>query len=578
MNRTTLSILLAIFFLFFTQSLVTALSCTIRFGGCSSGETCIFKLSDLTNAHAETCSQTNYNYSVCCSESGRALSTSCSGAYDGVIRLSSSTNAHVRDYDRGDGTYPVKICLSSDISTDNVDCILLSNDDCSSIGYECLASVSADDNAHVGDCGTYSTKICCSITECDVYITAADIGNTGYLINQSNTVYCLKEDVTLTSPITAITFNYSVANSTLDCMNHVINGSGSGGATGIEIKQSDTITVKNCYFFDLNLGILAAGHHHRIINNTFRRGAKAALLITDYTNFSNNLIDNLGEGIEVSGNYNNFINNIVRKCCIGIKENPCEHNYYQDGSVERDLGCMNPAEYKIEDSTPIVVNTNFSEARVIYIESHAIFNYSEDGDIWLATSGSGHIYRELLNWSLTNLSWKDWKDVETDANTANATYNITGLYPNTEYYIYNNSVFFKKITTTAQGSLEFNITLEGDGTSHFIEVTTTAPPCTYALTIDPTSDTKYTTSYNFAINATDASSPTCSSPITYNITYALTGDCQSVSVTPSFQIEQGGTLSPAFWVNISRKQFGSSCTVDINVTAVSYTHLTLPTN
>ncbi len=458
MRRTTLSILLAIFFLFFTQSLVTALSCTIRFGGCSSGETCIFKLSDLRNAHAEICSQTNYNYSVCCSESGRTLSTSCSGAYDGVIRLSNTTNAHVRDYDRGDGTYPVKICLSSDISTDNVDCILLSNDDCSSIGYECLASVSADDNAHVGDCGTYSTKICCSITECDVYITAADIGNTGYIINQSNTVYCLKEDITLTSPITAITFNYSVANSTLDCMNHVINGSGSG-ATGIEIKQSDTIdpdggwnnTVKNCYFFDLDLGIFAVGRHHKIINNVFRKGAKAVLLETDRTNFSNNLIENLGEGIEVSGNYNNFIDNIVRNCCTGITENPWNrHNYYQGGSVERDPSCENPVEYKVRDwSTPIVVNTNFSEARVIYIESYAIFNYSEDGDIWLATSGSGHIYRELLNWSLTNLSWKDWKDVETDTNTANATYNITGLYPNTEYYIYNNSVFFKKITTTA---------------------------------------------------------------------------------------------------------------------------------
>ena len=584
MNRTTLSILIAIFFLFFTQSLVTALSCTIRFGGCSSEETCIFKLSDLRNAHAETCSQTNYNYSVCCSESGRALSTSCSEAYDGVIRLSDTTNAHVRDYDLGDGTYPVRICLSSDISTDNVDCVLLSNGDCSSIGYECLASVSASDNAHVGDCNAYSTKICCSITPqtaCDVYIKAADIGNTGYLINESNKVYCLEENVTLTSAITAITFNETVKNSTLDCMGHVIDGNGIDNSVGIEVRHSVGIpggnnnTVKNCHLRNLDWGIRVYGDYHTISNNYVNNTTTCLEVWNNFGSYIGNKLELCGSsGISVFGGSNEFINNIVTKCRgVCVDAHAAGNNYFEGGTIDRLFTETWAHEYEINNvATNYKFNrTNFSlnVERLIFLDSQgsASFNYSEDGVIWLDTSSptSGNFFRKLINWSVTNLSWEEWKFNLSDPNPSLFIYNITGLLPNTQYYIHNNSQLYEIKTSSPTGSLEFNLTIPGDGSHQLIEVSTTAPPCTYALTIDPTSDTKYTTSYNFAINATDASSPTCSSPITYNITYALTGDCQpSTSVSPSFQIEQGSTLSPAFWVNISRGS--SSCTVDINVT------------
>ncbi|MFH1257167.1 MAG: PKD domain-containing protein [Candidatus Diapherotrites archaeon] len=42
------------------------LQCITRSDSCDPGETCVVKLSDLTNAHFETCSETNYNYFVCC--------------------------------------------------------------------------------------------------------------------------------------------------------------------------------------------------------------------------------------------------------------------------------------------------------------------------------------------------------------------------------------------------------------------------------------------------------------------------------------------------------------------------------
>jgi len=92
-----------------------------------------------------------------------------------------------------------------------------------------------------------------------------------------------------------------------------------------------------------------------------------------------------------------------------------------------------------------------------------------------------------------------------------------------------------------------------------------ATACTYALSINPTSSTQVASSYNFSISATDSSSSTCTSPITYTISYSASGDCSSVSVTPSFDIDVGGTLSPAFWVNITRGT--SACTVYVNVTS-----------
>ncbi len=126
-------------------------ACSVK-TSCSAGETGIFKMSDLTNAHAGDLSS-SYPYVVCCSGVGN----SCAGNYDIVLKLSDTDNAHV-GY-KG-SSYSTSICISSEETS--VDCIYSSS--CPA-DYACLASVSSTDpqftNAHVGDCNAYTNKVCC---------------------------------------------------------------------------------------------------------------------------------------------------------------------------------------------------------------------------------------------------------------------------------------------------------------------------------------------------------------------------------------------------------------------------------
>ena len=121
-------------------------------------DTTIFKLSATTNAHAEMPSQANYTKYVCCS--GTGLGTSCSGNYDTVLKLSGLTNAHVEK--KTQANYANSACIS--VTSGTVLCDY--STDCSLLGadYTCLASISGDTNAHVGDCNAYATKVCCKIS------------------------------------------------------------------------------------------------------------------------------------------------------------------------------------------------------------------------------------------------------------------------------------------------------------------------------------------------------------------------------------------------------------------------------
>ena len=131
-------------------------------GECGS-DTCLFSMHNVTNAHAETCSESNYLYDVCCYSSAANLSVSVqdgSCSQDGVISLSNTTNAHVEEYPSSN--YDNDICLSSDWGTTK--CIY-SDNSCSS-GYECVISISNSTNAHVSQCygsGSYTKKVCCRI-------------------------------------------------------------------------------------------------------------------------------------------------------------------------------------------------------------------------------------------------------------------------------------------------------------------------------------------------------------------------------------------------------------------------------
>ncbi|MFA4998423.1 MAG: type II secretion system protein [Candidatus Paceibacterota bacterium] len=142
----------------------TALSCSAR-ASCLSGETVVLKISDTDNAHAELPSQTFYDHYICCS--GNNLGNTCQGKYDAFLKLSEQTNAHVEK--DAEGNYTNSACLSTTYGTETpysstIKCNYAS--DCSSLGslYTCLASISGDTNAHIGECSSsiYSTKVCCA--------------------------------------------------------------------------------------------------------------------------------------------------------------------------------------------------------------------------------------------------------------------------------------------------------------------------------------------------------------------------------------------------------------------------------
>ena len=133
------------------------LSCTVRTSTCSGGETEIFEMENTSNAHAGL-SAASYNNLVCCA-GVTGLSNSCSGTFATALKLSGTTNAHIRQ-----GT------LSDYPSATNA-CISVPSGGSVSVGYQAtncsgfdttLGSMIGTTNSHVGD-GSWAagtTKIC----------------------------------------------------------------------------------------------------------------------------------------------------------------------------------------------------------------------------------------------------------------------------------------------------------------------------------------------------------------------------------------------------------------------------------
>lgn len=139
----------------------TTISADPIFFNCTVSTSCsgldVFHISDLTDAHAELNSQSNYQYKVCCNATGTDISVSqeISG---GFIGLSYPTDAHIEAGNKTNYGYHLK--FSSTNGT--IICDYLSS--CS--GYNtCLISMSDYTDAHVGDCITnpYQIMLCCKI-------------------------------------------------------------------------------------------------------------------------------------------------------------------------------------------------------------------------------------------------------------------------------------------------------------------------------------------------------------------------------------------------------------------------------
>ncbi|MBU1004659.1 MAG: PKD domain-containing protein, partial [Nanoarchaeota archaeon] len=118
----------------------------------SDSKKILFRMSALTNAHAQTTG--SYGYAVCCELPGGTLNMG-SGAE--VISLSSTTNAHVAV----DGRYANTIKISSQEKT-----FYCANATECMANESCVVSISSASNAHAATCNAsqgdvYQKKICC---------------------------------------------------------------------------------------------------------------------------------------------------------------------------------------------------------------------------------------------------------------------------------------------------------------------------------------------------------------------------------------------------------------------------------
>ena len=121
----------------------------------------VFKMASVANNHSEIPGlNPSYNYGVCC-QIPQTLGNSCAASNKAtVLKLSAQTNAHVQV--PSVNTYANDVCLSAP-SNLNLMCNYQAACDA---GYACLATISANTDAQVGDCSTepYATKVCC---KCD---------------------------------------------------------------------------------------------------------------------------------------------------------------------------------------------------------------------------------------------------------------------------------------------------------------------------------------------------------------------------------------------------------------------------
>ena len=161
------------------------LSCQVEQTSCSSGYSDILHMSNSTNAHAELANESNYDYKLCCKdtgEQGTSISSSCSGTT--YLKLSDSTDAHVEK--ATESNYTNNACVYSADATFNCG---YQSSNCN--GWDtCMASISGDDNAHIADCTTdpYTTRVCCNMTYTNTEPTITSISDSPDPIKGGTTI------------------------------------------------------------------------------------------------------------------------------------------------------------------------------------------------------------------------------------------------------------------------------------------------------------------------------------------------------------------------------------------------------
>jgi hypothetical protein len=301
-------------------------------------------------------------------------------------------------------------------------------------------------------------------TYCDYSIQEWELP---YTINQNNKYYCLASDSYIAGQ-DAITFSSGVQNSTIDCLNHNLDGNDGSGTSGVYLTGSNTKnnTIKNCNITDFAEGIYLnnLGTANCTMDNFTASSNVFGIRIcfSSNSNITNShLFGNTVYGIAIGGGcFGTTNSDNIWTVNTSVHDNT-NYDYYLNSESS-------------SQAVHYFKNTNFTTSRKIAFDDNlAWFSYNNRTDIelWLKTrvSAEATITRELINW---NQSLMQWNDTE----TVTAYYNVSGLLASTDYDLYNNSVKFDTKTTDAEGVLpQFSVDLSGEHEIKVSQVVNTAP-------------------------------------------------------------------------------------------------------
>jgi len=334
-------------------------------------------------------------------------------------------------------------------------------------------------------------------------------------LNQANKVYCLASNIS--SNYTCL--NISAQNVTLDCQGFTINHCKNVTSyTGIEYYGINAtsgygyINIKNCRIAQENSVAVncPAIRTYGMYNSTVQNNTIIGLAGGDFgiylSNSSNNLIlsNNIttagygssGIALNYPSHYNTIVNNIIFTTgtdASGIEMGANIYNNITGGSII----AQNANDYYVSWSGPTntFTNTNFTGQRDFEISARVDeggwFAYSNDSssNIWLKTAFSTNYVsanRTLISWNQNIMKWNDTSDT-----IITATYNITGLVPNSYYNVYNNSVVISgsPFSSSSSGQINFTIYLP-TGQERMITVNSTVVGSIMRLNFNEANGTK----------------------------------------------------------------------------------------
>jgi len=155
MNEKRIFLIFVLFLL--AAAPVFAEVCSFSDTGCEADEVGVLSTYALTNSHVSYFGHSETSYDLCCdlNDLSVSITDSCSDTY--LISLSGDTSTQPINQHAGNSAsaYTNDICLDSGVIND---CYIANS--CGA--DECLLSLSGVEDAHVGNCSAYDSKVCCN--------------------------------------------------------------------------------------------------------------------------------------------------------------------------------------------------------------------------------------------------------------------------------------------------------------------------------------------------------------------------------------------------------------------------------